>query len=91
MTQAGDRPPTLHELPHELRGVRVCLRPYAAGDGAAVQEAIEESRDHLRPWMAWTDSRRTVQECEIYHTRRLFPAPVVTNLAMEISNPKGVE
>ena len=52
-----------YELPHELRGVRVCLRPYAVGDGIAMQEAIEESRDHLRPWMAWTDSRRTVQEC----------------------------
>ena len=66
MTQASDTPPTLYELPHELRGVRVCLRPYAVGDGVAVQEAIEESHNHLRPWMAWTDSRRTVQECETY-------------------------
>jgi len=66
MTQADDTPPILHALPHELRGVRVCLRPYAAGDGVTVQEAIEESRDHLRPWMAWTDSRSTVEECEIY-------------------------
>lgn len=31
-----------------------------------MQEAIEESHDHLRPWMAWTDSRRTVQACEAY-------------------------
>src|SRR5512133_3425604 len=66
ITQASNTPPTLYELPHELRGVRVCLRPDAVGDGVAVQEAIEESRDHLRPWMAWTDSRRTVQECETY-------------------------
>jgi RimJ/RimL family protein N-acetyltransferase len=66
MTQASDKPPTLYKLPHELRGVRVCLRPYTAGDGITVQEAIEESRDHLRPWMAWTDSRRTVQDCEVY-------------------------
>lgn len=66
MTQGHDTPPTLYELPHELRGVRVCLRPYAVGNGVVVQEAIEESRDHLRPWMAWVDSRRTVQECEIY-------------------------
>lgn len=66
MTQASDTPRTLYELPHELRGVRVCLRPYAVGDGVAVQEAIEESRDHLRPWMAWVDSRRTVPECETY-------------------------
>ncbi len=49
MTQTSDRHSTLYELPHELRGVRVCLRPYAVGDGVAVQQAIEESRDHLRP------------------------------------------
>lgn len=66
MTQACDRPPILYEFPTELRGVRVCLRPYAIGDGVVVREAIEESRDHLRLWMAWTDSRRTVQECETY-------------------------
>src|SRR5688500_9636483 len=66
MTQASDRPATLYDLPHELRGGRVCLRPYAVSDGVVVHEAIEESREHLRPWMEWTDSRRTVQECEIY-------------------------
>lgn len=66
MTQANDKPPILYELPDELRGKRVCLRPYAVGDGVAVQEAIEESHDHLRPWMGWTDSRRTVLECETY-------------------------
>ena len=67
MTQAsGTKPPASYELPYELRGKRVCLHPYAVGDGAAVQQAIEESRDLLRPWMAWTDSRRTVQACETY-------------------------
>lgn len=66
MTLAGDTLPILYELPHELRGVRVCLRPYAVGDGVAVQEAVAESLDLLRPWMEWTDSRRTVQACEAY-------------------------
>jgi len=66
MTQANDPLPPLYALPRELRGVRVCLRPYAVGDGVAVHEAIEESRDHLRPWMAWVDARRTVLACEIY-------------------------
>ena len=62
---AGTRLP-FFELPHELRGIRVYLRPYALGDGRVVQEAIAESRDHLRPWMAWVDSRSTVQDCETY-------------------------
>ena len=71
MTLASNTQPTLYDLPHELRGTRVCLRPYAVGDGVVVQQAIEESRDLLRPWMAWTDSRRTVQECEIYVRKAL--------------------
>jgi hypothetical protein len=66
MTQASGASPTLYDLPHELRGARVCLRPYAVGDGVAVQKAIEESRDHLRSWMRWTDSRSSVQACETY-------------------------
>lgn len=66
MAKAGDTPSTFYELPRELRGARVCLRPYAVGDGVAVHEAIEESREHLRPWMAWADSRRTVRDCETY-------------------------
>jgi RimJ/RimL family protein N-acetyltransferase len=66
MTQTSGTHPILYELPHELRGIRVRLRPYAVGDGVVVQEAIEESRDQLRPWMAWTDSRSTVQACEAY-------------------------
>lgn len=66
MNQTSGTPPILYELPNELRGVRVCLRPYAIEDGVVMQEAIEESLDDLRPWMAWTDSRRTVQDCETY-------------------------
>lgn len=65
-TPASNPPPRLYDLPAELRGKRVCLRPYAVGDGVVVQQAIAESRDLLRPWMAWTDSRSTVQACEIY-------------------------
>ena len=66
MTQASSRQSTLYDLPQELRGERVCVRPYALGDGVVVQAAIEESRDQLRPWMEWTDSRSTVQACEAY-------------------------
>ncbi len=66
MTQASGKPPIHDQLPDELHGERVCLRPYSVGDGAVVYEAIAESRDHLRPWMEWTDSRSTVQACETY-------------------------
>jgi ribosomal-protein-serine acetyltransferase len=29
------------------------VRPYDEDDAAALQQAIDESREHLRPWMHW--------------------------------------
>ena len=61
--------PILCELPQEMVGQRVIVRPYRAGDGPALWEAIEESRAHLRPWMPWTDSHTTPADSEAYARR----------------------
>ncbi len=47
-------PPELIDLP----SVAAVLRRHRLDDLDAVQEAIEESRDHLRPWMFWADQTR---------------------------------
>jgi RimJ/RimL family protein N-acetyltransferase len=47
--------PTLVALFEELRGDRVIVRPLREEDAAAVQEAIADSREHLRPWMPFAD------------------------------------
>jgi RimJ/RimL family protein N-acetyltransferase len=52
--QDVDRPP--EEI--ELAGVAARLRRSRASDADAVQEAIEESRDHLRPFMVWADQSK---------------------------------
>lgn len=39
----------------ELAGERVTLRPHRLEDFDALWEAIEESRDELRPWLPWAD------------------------------------
>src|SRR4051812_46163054 len=31
----------------------VVVRPWTEGDAEALEAAVEESRAHLRPWMAW--------------------------------------
>jgi len=46
---------TLLPLFEELRGQRVLARPYRLEDAEALYEAIEESRDHIRPWLPWAD------------------------------------
>ena len=58
--------PILRDLPEELSGERVLLRPYRAGDGMALWEAVEESREHLQPWRPWEDSHVSPDETEAY-------------------------
>lgn len=53
---------TLVPLFEELRGERVIVRPYRIEDAEALKEAVEESREHLRPWMPWADSHRSIEE-----------------------------
>jgi RimJ/RimL family protein N-acetyltransferase len=47
--------PVLLPLFEELQGERVLVRPYAESDAAALQEAVAESREHLRPWLVRED------------------------------------
>lgn len=47
--------------PEEIDGGIVCLRRVRHDDAAALEEAIEASIDHLRPWMPWM-SRQPLRE-----------------------------
>jgi RimJ/RimL family protein N-acetyltransferase len=53
---------TLIPVFDELHTERIIVRPYRESDAKAVQEAIAESRDHLRPWMPFADAHQTVEE-----------------------------
>ncbi len=46
----------------ELRSERLVVRPYREDDAEALQEAVAESREHLRPWMFFADKHQTVEE-----------------------------
>src|SRR5438132_13760847 len=46
----------------ELLGEKVIVRPYRTQDAQATYDAINESRDHLRPWMPWAERHRTLDE-----------------------------
>ena len=58
--------PLLIPMFEELRGERVIVRPYREGDAAALQEAVAESREHIRPWMGFADYHQTVDESRIW-------------------------
>jgi len=56
--------PILIDLPESFSGERILLRPYRAGDGRAVFDAVQESREHVRLWLPWWDQHKTPEESE---------------------------
>lgn len=55
-------PRTLMPIFDELRGRRVVVRPFRESDAADLQAAVEESREHVRPWLPFADEHKTVEE-----------------------------
>src|SRR5258708_30508407 len=53
---------TLIPLFEELRGERIVVRPYRESDAQALQEAVAESREHIRPWLPFAEAHQTIEE-----------------------------
>jgi RimJ/RimL family protein N-acetyltransferase len=53
---------TLIPLFEELRGERVLVRPYRVEDAEELRAAVEESREHVRPWLPFADLHQKVEE-----------------------------
>ena len=50
------------DVPDQVVAARVLVRPYERVDAPALRAAVEESREHLRPWMPWADTHQTIEE-----------------------------
>jgi len=61
--------PILIDIPAVVEGPRILLRPWRRGDGPALWDAIDSSRDHLAPWMPWVDDTRNSDDAEEYAIR----------------------
>jgi RimJ/RimL family protein N-acetyltransferase len=61
--------PLLIEVPTVLRGEQVLVRPFADADAPGLFEAIEESREHLAPWMPWVHAHRSIDDSLAYIRR----------------------
>jgi ribosomal-protein-serine acetyltransferase len=53
--------PIMIDLPDTLVGERVVVRPWGAGDGAALYDAVQESLDHVRSWLPWGPLHESAQ------------------------------
>jgi len=70
MSSMAETPnPILTDLPAEFVGERVLIRPYRTGDGAALWEAVEESREHIMPWLPWGDTHKSPEDSEAFARR----------------------
>ena len=53
---------TLIPLFEELRSPRVVVRPYRLDDADVLFAAVEESRQHIWPWLPWGEQHLTVDD-----------------------------
>ncbi|MCM3629161.1 GNAT family N-acetyltransferase [Paenibacillus glycanilyticus] len=64
MSQSGLNP-MLMTIPESFESARLIIRAPLHGDGAAINEAVIESLEELRPWMPWAKGAPTMEESEI--------------------------
>ncbi|MDB6079107.1 MAG: acetyltransferase, including N-acetylase of ribosomal protein [Akkermansiaceae bacterium] len=73
--------PILLDLPESFETARILIRVAKPGDGPAFNEAIVESLEHLRPWLAWTQEAPSLEHseavCRRAYTRYLLREDVM--------------
>ncbi len=58
--------PILVDVPEQIDTDRLFIRPPRAGDGAAINVAIRESFDELKPWMPWAQEIPSIEQSEVF-------------------------
>jgi len=56
--------PVMLEIPESFESERLLIRAPLWDDGAAINEAVKESIEELRPWMPWAQNMPTIEESE---------------------------
>lgn len=57
--------PMLLSIPESFESERLLIRAPLWGDGTAVNKAVEESIEELRPWMPWAQNLPTIEGSEL--------------------------
>jgi len=60
----GHSNPILLNLPDQIETERLVMRAPRPGDAPLIHTAIQESLDHLQPWMPWARADETVDDLE---------------------------
>jgi RimJ/RimL family protein N-acetyltransferase len=85
--------PILVDVPERLQTPRLVLRSPRPGDGAALNAAVLDSLDALRPWMPWAQTAPTLEASEAVareaHGKFLLRSDLVFSLWLH--DGQGVE
>ena len=60
-----EQDPILISFPEQFETERLLIRAPLWGDGIAVNEAVHESIEELKPWMPWAQRLPSIEESEI--------------------------
>jgi RimJ/RimL family protein N-acetyltransferase len=74
--------PLLVDVPEPIRTPRLVLRSPLAGDGSAVNAAIQETIESLQRWMPWSRPAPTVEQTELWCRKVQAEFLARTNLAL---------
>ena len=61
--------PLLLEVPAELTGERIVLRPFCDADAPILWDAVDSSRPALKPWMPWINDHSSLEFSRDYVRR----------------------
>jgi len=61
--------PLLIDVPERIETQRFILRCPQAGDGQAINTAVCQTLDELRPWLPWAQSAPSLDDSELYCRR----------------------
>src|SRR5579884_924061 len=81
--------PILVDLPDQIVGERIVLRPWRDSDAEAFYALVDCSRDHIRPWLAWPDFYHSVDDAHAFLRRQAAQWVLRENLAMCIFDSSG--
>lgn len=76
--------PILIDLPERLVGQRLVVRPWHDADAPALFHLIDESREHIRRWLAWADGHRSIDDTRAFVRHCIADWALRDNLAMGI-------
>ena len=58
--------PILIDMPGHLVGARVIVRAFDDADAAPLHDAVQESIEHIRPWLPWYDTHGSLEDTRDY-------------------------